>query len=171
LQLSTKRTAFPEGASLHTISGPVGVPIQEEEMKSYFNQATKEKIGGRQIMQVLFGHNMCRVVIKEDVITELNCLGRHMWLSEVKLEEDGMNMQMEDNHVEYVEAAEDGSKIIWSSKYGEQKEVRGECETDTPSAKKRCEGGTDETEIEDKNSSGFEEFKDETEIGCGTRRD
>jgi hypothetical protein len=42
--------------------------------------------------------------------------------------------------------------------------VRGECETDTSSAKKSFEE-TDETEIGGEKSSGFEELTDETEIG------
>jgi hypothetical protein len=76
-------------------------------MKMYFNGATKDKVGGRQIMQVLIEHNMCWDMIKEDVVAELNPLSRHMWLSEVQSEEDGMILQMENNSVEDVKAAED----------------------------------------------------------------
>jgi hypothetical protein len=81
--------------------------------------------------------------------------------------------------------------ICWYSKYGEQKESRGECETDTPSAKKRFKEETDDTGIGGEKSSGFEEFEEETnnteiggkkisgfdeltdgtEIGVETRRD
>jgi hypothetical protein len=67
----------------------------------YFNGAMKDNVGGWQRMEVLLGHNMC-------IVAELNHLGRHMWLSEVKSEEDGMNLQMEANPVEDVEAAEYG---------------------------------------------------------------
>jgi hypothetical protein len=71
----------------------VGVTLREE-MKRYFNGATQENVGGLQRMQALLGHNMCWDVINEDVIAEMNRLGHHIWLSEVQLEEDGMNLQI-----------------------------------------------------------------------------
>jgi hypothetical protein len=77
-------------------------------MKRYFSGATKGKVGGRQIMQVLLGRNICGHVINEDVVEELNRLGRRMWLSEVQSEEDGINLQMEENPAEDTESAEDG---------------------------------------------------------------
>jgi hypothetical protein len=49
--------------------------------------------------------------------------------------------------------------------------MRGECDTDTPSAKKIFGEDTDKIKIGGETSSGLEELTDETEIGGETRRD
>jgi hypothetical protein len=92
-----KEDRFPRErvASLQIIAGPVGVQVRDEDMKGSFNGATKENVGGLQIIQVFLGHIMCWDGIKEGVVAKLNHLGRHMWLSEVQSEEDGINLQTE----------------------------------------------------------------------------